>query len=417
MSRDLEKTAVSLGFIPLTDCAPLVIAKELGYFERQGLEVTLSKETSWANIRDKVSIGVLDGAQMLAPMPLAATAGLGPMAKPMVTALSLDLNGNAITVSNALHERLCEADPVAMAERPVTARALKALIDEARAAGRPPLTFAVVFPFSTHNYQLRYWMAAAGIDPDRDVRLVVVPPPQMVGSLARGEVDGYCVGEPWNGAAVRAGLGRTLITSYEIWNNNPEKVLGVTAEWAEQNPNTHRALIAALLEAGRWLDRPENRLAVVATIAPSVYVNAPRDVVALSMTGTYQYAPDEPPRTLPDFNVFHRYAANFPWRSHGVWFATQMVRWGQLPADTDVRALAHAVYRPDRYREAAEPLGFAVPGLDEKTEGRHADGWRLNDIAMGADRFFDGLTFDPTRPAQYLATLPAHGTDRLRLAL
>ena len=191
---ELEKRELTLGFIPLTDCAPLVVAKEKGYFEQYGLDVALSKETSWANIRDKVSIGILDGAQMLAGMPIAMSLGICPMAKPMVTALSMDLNGNAITVSNELFNRMQEIDPKGMAERPISARALKRVIEADKAAGQEPLTFAMVFPFSSHNYELRYWMAAAGIDPDKDVRLVVVPPPQMVGNLEKGAIDGYCVG-------------------------------------------------------------------------------------------------------------------------------------------------------------------------------------------------------------------------------
>lgn len=406
MSSNLEKTALTLGFIPLTDCAPLVIAKEHGWFEKYGLDVTLSKETSWANIRDKVALGILDGAQMLAPMPLAMSLGVGPIHKPMVTAFTMDLNGNAITVSNALYERMQRADAAAMAERPVGARALKAVLDADRKAGRPPLTFAMVFPESTHNYELRYWMAAAGIDPERDVRLVVVPPPQMVGQLERGSIDGYCVGEPWNAQAVQAGIGRTLITKYEIWNNSPEKVLGVTQEWAEQYPNTHHALLLALLEAGRWLDEPDHRIEAAALIARSVYVNAPEHVVRMSMTGTFQYAADEMPRALPDFNVFHRYAANFPWRSHALWFISQMMRWGQLGRAVDMQAVAEEVYRPDLYRRAAAELSLPCPGIDYKTEGKHDAGWKLYEsetsLPMGADRFLDGRLFDPSQPLEYL---------------
>jgi nitrate/nitrite transport system substrate-binding protein len=402
----LEKRELTLGFIPLTDCAPLVIAKEKGYFEKYGLDITLSKETSWANIRDKVSIGILDGAQMLAAMPIAMSLGIGPMAKPMVTALSMDLNGNAITVSNALFDRMVKADPGAMAERPLSARALKKVIDSGRAAGKEPLTFAMVFPFASHNYELRYWMAAAGIDPDHDVRLVVVPPPQMVGNLEKGSIDGYCVGEPWNTVAVQAGIGRTLITKYEIWNNSPEKVFGVTEEWAEQNPNSHQAVLMALLEASRWIDEPTNRLEVAALIAPGSYVNAPEHIVRLSMIGSFQYAANEMPRALPDFNVFHRYAANFPWRSHAMWFITQMLRWGQVDHAINIKAVADAVYRPDLYQQAANALGIASPHLAYKTEGLHDCDWALQEggefIPMGPDRFLDGTVFDPSSAIDYI---------------
>jgi nitrate/nitrite transport system substrate-binding protein len=402
----LEKTRLNLGFIPLTDCAPLVIAKEKGWFEHYGLQVELSKETSWSNIRDKVAIGILDGAQMLAPMPIASTLGLGPIRKPTITALSLDLNGNAITVSQPLYERMCELDAEAMLRRPVSAATLRRVIEERREQGGQPLTFAVVFPVSTHAFELRYWMASAGIDPDRDIRLLVVPPPQMVSQLRAGNIDGFCVGEPWSSVAVNEGLGRVLITNYEIWNNNPEKVLGVNQEWAEQNPNTHKALIRALLQAARWMDAHENRPEVVDIISRSHYVNAPAEIVGMSMTGTFRYGLGEPPVSMPDFNVFFRFAATFPWRSHAEWFLTQMMRWGQIEEPVDIAAVADEVYRPDLYREAAVALDLALPMVDRKREGDHTRGWTLTQatqpLAMGPDRFFDGKHFDPSDPKGYL---------------
>jgi ABC-type nitrate/sulfonate/bicarbonate transport system substrate-binding protein len=408
----LEKTRLNLGFIPLTDCAPLVIAKEKGWFAKYGLDVNLSKETSWANVRDKVAIGILDGAQMLAPMPIASTLGIGPVEKPTVTALSLDLNGNAITVSQALFEQMRALDQVGMTRRPFGAGPLRQVIAERAARGEPPLTFAVVFPVSTHAYQLRYWMGAAGIDPDRDVRLLVVPPPQMVSQLKAGHVDGFCVGEPWNQAAVAQGLGRVLITSYELWNNGPEKVLGVNQEWAEQYPNTHRAVLMALLEAARWLDGHENRPEVVDILSRPAYVNAPREVVGMSMTGTFLYGPGEDPVVMPDFNCFFRFAATFPWCSHAEWFMTQMLRWGQIEQPQDIVATAARVYRPEIYREAASALGLAVPTIDSKPEGVHGRGWILEQasepLAMGPDRFFDGMTFDPADPLAYVAGFPMH---------
>lgn len=406
----LEKTRLVLGIIPLTDCAPIVVARELGYFAKHGLEVEISREASWASVRDKVAVGALDGAHMLAGMPIASSLGVGGRREPMVTAFSMDLNGNAITVSSDLYRRMEDADPQAMEQRPLTARALKKVIDRDRAAGRPPMTFATVFPVSTHNYQLRYWMAAAGIDPQRDVRLVVVPPPQMVASLEAGNIVGYCVGEPWNARAVELGIGRTLITSYEIWNNCPEKVFGVTREWAQRHPNTHKALVKGLLEAARWADRPENRMDVVRIISGPQYVDAPPSVVKMSMTGTFRYAASEPPAPLPDFNVFFRYAATFPWRSHAAWFITQMLRWGQIPGPLDVRKAAEAVYRSDIYREAARELGIPYPTQDYKPEGVHSGKWTLAQasapIEMGPDRFFDGMGFEPDRIMAYLEGFP-----------
>lgn len=402
----LEKPNLKLGFIPLTDCAPLVVAKEKGIFKKYGLNVELSKETSWANIRDKLAIGVLDGAQMLAPMVVASHLGLAPIDRPLVTALNLDLNGNAITLSESLYQQLLEIDPEGMQQATPSAAPLKKLIEQRASKGLPPLTFATVFPYSNHNYLLRYWMASAGIDPDHDVRLAVIPPPLMVSQLRKGEVDGYCVGEPWNAMAVREGLGRVIITGYEIWNNSPEKVLGVNQEWAEQYPNTHLAVVTALLEALTWIDQPASRLEVVEIISPSIYVNAPAETVRMSMMGTFQYAGNEFPRTCPDFNVFHRYAANFPWRSQALWFISQMLRWGQLNTAVDMKAVAEAAYRPEIFRAAAEALGIESPIKDYKTEGHHSGRWSLagsqGEIEMGADLFLDGRVFDPSQINSYI---------------
>lgn len=403
----MEKTSLKLGIVPLTDCAPIAVAREMGFFAAYGLDVEISREPSWANIRDKVAVGALDGAQMLSAMPIAASLGLGGLKTPMVTGFAMDLNGNAVTVSEALYQRMVDADPLAMSRRPVSAQALKVVIDEDKAAGRKPMTFATVFPFSPHNYELRYWMASAGIDPDRDVRLVVIPPPRMAEVLAAGDIDGYCVGEPWNEQAVVQGIGRTVITSYEIWNNRVEKVFGVTRAWAEAHPETHKAVIKALIQAAAWADRPENRMAVVELIAGPDYVDAPVEVVKMSMTGTFRYACGEAAQPLPDFNVFHRYAANFPWLSQAEWTITQMLRWGQLTLPLDVKATAAQAFRPDLYRAAAAELGVACPLVDHKIEGRNAGAWTLEaatrPIAMGADLFFDGRIFDPADPLRYLA--------------
>lgn len=404
----LEKTALTLGFIPLTDCAPLVVAQEQGLFARQGLDVTLSREVSWANIRDKVAAGLLDGAQMLASMPLATTLGLGEVQQHTITALSLDLNGNAITVSNALYRRMAELDPAALRRRPVTAAPLRRIVDGGWRSGAAPLTLAMVFPFSTHNYVLRYWLAEAGIDPDRDVRLVVIPPPQMVDALKSGAIDGFCVGEPWNAVAVAEGLGHVLTTDYDIWNNKPEKVFAVSADWAAGHPATHRALLRALIEAAQWLDRPENRLPAAGLLAHPDYVGVPAEIIAMSMTGSFQYAASEAPQAMPDFNVFHRYAANFPWRSHALWLLTQMVRWGQLAEPVDLQAVARAVYRPDLYRQVAHELGVPCPCRDDKCEGQHAQAWRLEGIELGPDRFLDGAIFDPEDPLGYLSGIAVH---------
>jgi nitrate/nitrite transport system substrate-binding protein len=264
------------------------------------------------------------------------------------------------------------------------------------------LTFAVVYPFSTHNYQLRYWMESAGINPDTDINLVVVPPPQMPGQLEDGNIDGYCVGEPWNSMAVDNGIGHTLITSYEIWNNGPEKVLGVTEEWAMQNPETHKALIMALLEACQWVDEQKNRIEVSNIISQGIYVNAPDHIVRLSMSNMYQYSKDKMPESLPSFNVFNRYAANFPWRSHAEWFLSQMICWDQITQPVDIKETANKVFRPDIYREAAAKLGWDSPESDRKNEGiNHREHMEGNTL-LGPDLFFDNKVFDSNHIADYL---------------
>jgi nitrate/nitrite transport system substrate-binding protein len=230
----------------------------------------------------------------------------------------------------------------------------------------------------------------------------------MVSNLNAKNIAGYCVGEPWNERAVTMGIGKILITSYEIWNNNPEKVFGITQEWADKNPNTHKALLMAMIEASQWMDKPENRMEVVKIISDKSYVNAPPEVVKMSMTGTFQYQKEQPAKPLPDFNVFNRYAATFPWRSHAEWFISQMIRWGQIEKAINIKATAESVYRPDLYREAAKALGVAYPTIDLKTEGTNSKPWTLNDatspIQMGSDVFFDGKVFDPKKVVEYISS-------------
>jgi len=407
-----EKPDLRLGFIPLTDCCVFAVAREMGHFEKYGLNVTLSREASWANIRDKVGVGELDGAHMLAGIPIATTLGLGFPKKPMLTAFSINLNGNAVTVSNQLYERLQAVDDSITTSSANTSRALHQLIKTDQATGKAPLTFAMVYPFSSHNYELRYWMAAAGIDPDQDVRLVVIPPQYMVDYLRTGQIDGYCVGEPWNTQAVMDNVGKILITGYEIWNNSPEKVLGVTQEWAHKYPNTHLALIRALLESSRWIDNPENGTAVAEMISGDAYVGVAPDVIKMSLTGALRYDAAGKTVVLPDFNVFHRYQANFPWCSHAIWIISQMYRWGQLEQHVNIKRVAEAVYRPDLYRQAAEIFNLPLPTNNYKIEGTHPLPWLLLDnraqFAMGSDQYMDGMKFNPDHPVEYIKSFPVH---------
>jgi nitrate/nitrite transport system substrate-binding protein len=410
----LEKTNLKIGIIPLTDCAIIAVAKEKGFFARRGLDVTLSREPSWAQIRDKVVIGDLDGAHMLAPLPIALTLGLGGAPFPMVTGMALGLNGQAITVSNALFDEIREIDPDGALRHPASARPLHTVISARKHAGKAPLTLAMVFPFSVHNYMLRYWLAATGIHPDRDVRIIVVPPPRMAEELKAGNIDGFCVGEPWHQAAIDAGVGRVLITGYDFWNNGPEKVFSVGRAWAEAHPNTHHALLCAMIEAAQWLDTPEGRTEAPQILASKDYVGVSADLIKIPLSGNYRISQAGAIRHLPDFNVFSRYAANFPWVSHGLWLLGQMYRWGHITTPCDMGEVARSVYRPDLYRQAAAEMGVAVPAHDVKIEGGHTGSWTLDDFPLGADNFFDGRRFDPLRPASYLEGFGVHS---LRLPL
>lgn len=326
-------TALSLGFIPLTDCAPLVVAEEKGFFAREGLSVSLQREASWATVRDKVAVGALDGAHMLAPMVLAATAGVSGPATAMIAPLALAVNGAAFTLARPVAEALgLDAwTPTA------TAAALARLIAMRAGRGEPVLTFAVVFPFSMHNYALRYWLAQAGVDPDRDVRLVVTPPPRMVEQLREGAVDGVCVGAPWNSVAVDEGLGRIAFRSSQFWPAGPDKVLGVTEAFADRDPARLRALLRALVGAQIWADAAQNRAELADLLARPAYVGAAPEAIA---------------KGLEHELVFHAGGAALPRLQHARWFLGQMRRWAQIDDSVDQAALAARVYRPDLAGEA-----------------------------------------------------------------
>lgn len=407
-----EKEDLKFGFIKLTDCAALVMAKELGYFEEEGLFVTLEAQANWKILLDRVISGELDGAHMLAGQPIGATIGIGTQAD-VITPFSMDLNGNAITVSNAIWEQMKRADPALAAPKPkhpITAQALKPIVEAAERKGEP-LRMGMVFPVSTHNYQLRYWLAAAGISPgfytkadatgttDADVLLSVTPPPQMPATLDQGTIQGYAVGEPWNQQAVFKKIGVPVVTSYEIWKNNPEKVFGLTRAFAEKNPNTVIAATKALIRAGKWLDASiENRKKAVQILAKSEYVGADAAVIAASMTGTFEYAPGDK-RELPDFNVFFRHSATYPYYSDAIWFLTQMRRWGQIAEskpDAWYLDVAKRVYRPDLYRQAAQAL--VAEGHLTAGEVPATDGFKAPDTG-----FIDGIAYDGHKPNDYLS--------------
>jgi nitrate/nitrite transport system substrate-binding protein len=411
----LEKDELRLGFIKLTDMAPLAVAWELGYFEDEGLYVTLEPQANWKVLLDRVITGELDGAHMLAGQPIGATIGIGTEAH-VVTAFSMDLNGNAITVSNDVWNAMRPHVPRGPDERPIhpiRADYLKPVVDDWRASGRA-FRMGMVFPVSTHNYELRYWLASGGISPgfytatdttgtkDADVLISVTPPPQMPATLAQGTIHGYCVGEPWNQQAVIRGIGVAPITDYEIWKNNPEKVFGVTAEWDKKYPNTHIAVVKALIRAGKWLDAsPENRRKAAEILSKPEYVGADFKVIANSMTGTWEYHKGDV-RPMPDFNVFFRYHATYPFYSDAIWYLTQMRRWGQITeakSDDWYLTTAKEVYKPDTYLKAAAAL--IKEGKLKEDEIPKTDGFKppTND-------FIDGIEYDGTKPNEYLKKFP-----------
>lgn len=387
----IEQPEIRLGFIALTDCAPLAVAKARGLFAAEGLTVELSREPSWANIRDKLHAGVIDGAHMLAPMVLASSLGVGGPGAEVIAPLALNSGGSSVAVSMSLAAELREASPGAMDDPAAAAQALGRVVELRRVRNRPSLRFAAVFPHSMHAYVLRYWMAQAGVDPDRDVRLVFTPPARMAARLRSGEVDGICVGAPWGELSAAEGAGAILFRAADFWPTGPDKVLGVLRAWADGRRGTLQALLRALIRAQLWADAPENREALAALLAAPEYVDAPRAVVLQALEGSGL--------------VFSRQTAAFPWLSHAAWFLSQMRRWGQLPGNVDLGAAARAVYRPDLFRRAAGDLGVGAPLADSKPEGLHARPWRIEGtsgpLEMPPDRLFDGHPFDPEGAAAY----------------
>jgi nitrate/nitrite transport system substrate-binding protein len=406
-----EKEALKFGFIKLTDMVPLAIAYEKKFFEDEGLYVTLEAQANWKVLLDRVIDGQLDGAHMLAGQPLGATIGVGTKS-PVVTAFSMDLNGNGITVSNEVWNEMKKHLPMAGGKpvHPIKADALKKVVDKFKADGRQ-FKMGMVFTLSTHNYELRYWLASGGIHPGyysasdangqakADVLISVTPPPQMPATLEAGTIHGYCVGEPWNQQAVAKGIGVPVITDYQIWKNNPEKVFGVTRGWADKYPNTHVAVVKALIRAGKWLDASlANRVEAVKIISRPNYVGASEEVIGNSMTGTYEYEKGDK-RPQPDFNVFFRHYATYPFYSDAIWYLTQMRRWGQIAEgkpDAWYLDVAKQVYLPDVYLKAAQAL---------VAEGKAA----ASDFPMKSDGFrgvqggfIDGVTFDAKKPNDYL---------------
>lgn len=391
---DVEKKKLKIGFIALTDCAPIVIAKEKGFFEKYGLDVHVAKEGGgWPGIQQKVISGEYDFSHALAGMPIAATLGINGDAH-LQALLSLDFNGNGITYGNNIIKEM-EKYGMDQTKRPLGSESLKKYIDakhQAEGENYQPLNFGMVHPVSTHNYELRYWMASSGIKPDEDTTIKPFPPPTMPSNLIAGNIEGYCVGEPWNERIVLKKKGSTLVTNYDIWNNNPEKVLQARADFVEKYPETTKAVMKAVIEAQMWLDESwEHRKEAAKILSKPNYVKAPVKVLEKSMTGTFQYLKGQDSEPNPMFNVFANYYAAYPFYSHGMWFITQMYRWGQLNKAVDMKEVIEKVYRPDLFAEAAKEVNYSLPPSPWKVDG--VDEY---------NKFMDGKVYDPNKAVDYI---------------
>jgi nitrate/nitrite transport system substrate-binding protein len=374
-----ETPDLRFGIIALTDCSPVVIAHERGLFKKYGINSTIVKGASWAAIRDSLSNGDIHGTHMLIGMPLASTMGLlGAPKKPMVIPWMLNRNGQAITLKSGLKGKV-STDP----------KVLKPMVDEAKKAGKP-MTFAMTFPPGTHAMWMRYFLAAGGINPDKDVALVTIPPPQMVANMKVDKMDGFCVGEPWNARAIADGIGYTAITSQELWKDHPEKVFAFTEEFAEKNPKTVKAVLKALYEASVWLDDLKNRPEQAAIVSRPTYINCPPETILGRMLGNYDYG-DGRKKQDENYMIFHDRNCNYPQPKYAAWWLTQFRRWGMVEAAPDYAGVARKVMRTDLYEQAMKELGVSAGTPNDAPE-----------------TLFDGITFDPADPEQYATSFQVH---------
>ena len=385
-----SEAKLRIGFIPLADAAALIVAVDKGFTAAEGLDVELVSEVSWSNVRDKLNIGLFDAAHLLAPIAIASSLGLGHVKVPIVAPFGLGVNGNAITVSPALYAAIAAAAEGNIVDPLVSARALARVITKRNARGEEPLTFGMTFPFSTHNYHLRFWMAAGGVDPDEDVRLVVLPPPYMVESLANGQVDGFCVGAPWNSVAVDLGIGFILHFVCEILPRAAEKVLAVRSRWADEHPRTLLRLIRAHGRAAAFVEDTTNREEVTAMLAAPNRIGVAAEVIRRTLDGRMKVAPDGTMRESDRYLLIGRTGAARPDPVQAAWLYGQMVRWGQATLSAELLSAAKLVFRPDLYDaamadskpdlegEPADGIGaFAGPPFDASDIAAHVRSWKI----------------------------------------
>jgi nitrate/nitrite transport system substrate-binding protein len=373
-----ETPNVRFGIIALTDCSSIVMAHELGYFKQFGIQSVISKEASWAAIRDKLTIGENQATHMLIGMPFASTMGLlGSPVKPMVIPWMINRNGQAITLNNTLKNAGVK-----------TAKDLKPHVDRAKASGEP-LTFAMTFPPGTHAMWTRYWLGSGGINPDKDVNLITIPPPQMVANMKVDKMDGFCVGEPWNYRAIVDKIGFTAITTQQMWKDHPEKVCAFTEEFATKNPKTVKAILKALHLASAYIDKMENRKQVADVVSRATYINCPPEIILARLLGEYDYG-DGRKEKDPNYMIFSQRECNFPQKTFGLWWLSQFRRWGMVKTAPDYQGTVSRVLRQDMFREAMKDMGLTSQFKD-----------------MQKQTLFDGV-FDPADPEKYALSFAVH---------
>ncbi|MGO7732090.1 CmpA/NrtA family ABC transporter substrate-binding protein [Rhizobium johnstonii] len=384
-----EVTGVKLGFIALTDSAPLIIAKEKGFFDKHGLpETDVAKQASWGATRDNLVLGGaangIDGAHILSPLPYLMHTGKVTQNNkqvPMAILARLNLDSQGISVAKEYAETGVQLD----------SSKLKAAFEKKKAEGKE-IKAAMTFPGGTHDLWIRYWLAAGGIDPNKDVSTIVVPPPQMVANMKVGNMDVFCVGEPWNEQLVNQGIGFTAATTGELWKGHPEKALGLRAEWIEKNPNAAKALLMAVMEAQQWCESMDNKAEMADILGKRQWFNVPTKDVLGRLKGDINYGNGRDVKATDLYMKFWKDGASYPFKSHDSWFMTENIRWGNLPASTDIKALVNQVNREDIWREAAKDLGVAAADIPASS-------------SRGKETFFDGKVFDPENPSAYLDSL------------
>jgi two-component system, oxyanion-binding sensor len=379
----MTRESIRLGFLPLTDAAIPIVAHEMGFAAEEGTALVLLRETSWANIRDRMAVGHFDAAHLLAPMPIAAALQLLPLSSSIIVPMALGLGGNAVTVSSILWREMKALGTTSLSTAREMGMVLKKVLQQRTHAGFPKLVFGIVHAFSAHNYDLCYWLAECGINPMLDVSIVVVPPPLMPEAMQAGHLDGYCVGEPWNTAAVARGTGVVVTSKIEIWKDSPEKVLGIRESWADSHRDELQALLRAFDRSARWCADPENATALASLLSLPAYLSLPVDVILPALTGSLQIG--DILRSVPGFLSFDAPQSTFPEPAHAAWFYAQMVRWRQAELSKQNIERAMQCFRPEIY---AETIGVQHSQLDE----------------VGG--FFDGRIFDPKQIESYLAALP-----------